>query len=876
MKMKRNEFYKNPMCRYSGSALILAVVLTSLLAVIGTMFLMIARVDKASTSSIAENKELDFAVESIVAKISQILTTDVPGVANAEYYDYPGQKDKWLACLEPYDDSGVYKWRHISDIYGKLGTQGKVDHLEAEIVDDYQVRDEIDDSNSSEFYLADADGDGVSDSVWVKLEDVKTSKGKDVYAAIRIIDNSAMINVNTAYKFDPDGSIDEIDGSSQMNINLLGLSERSTKNTLNQLKDERLGGELGASISDYKEDVVWRYNKPDGKYTPFDISDELKLRNRYLLNYNRMTSRIEELWENTYDGDPKMPRSLIRNNSISSPNDWFWYTNNSSPDIDKYDYRHISTTHNMDRIINPQGEKMVNVNTSGADSLYKALRQDINVPNVNDVAAQIAVNLRDYCDNDSNVAVLTLGVDKYYGFEQPCIYISELVHHFVTIDALTDAKSYAIELYKPYFEDMDPKNDWQLVIGGNPIPVNWGLGSRRFHVIRFEDPNALAPLINPVFNDIDPNDPNIPSDYNDLPQNAPVYGSHFRAGDLIELQRRVDDVNNVYITVDSKIVPDPNADWLTSFGSLYSMQRDIGLHKCVRRLWGRGLSSTLGGQNDFVSSDSIYIQAHPKNRWFTNIGEIGMVFRKNAYGIGPADTEATTRLNLSDPDYQNIFQYLTVFDSANDKIDNDGDGPKDTLDTSGPEWKIAGRININTAPWFVIAQLPWVSQRKGGYDEYNLAKAIVAYRDMLGDPCDPVNYSDRSSAISSELDPGINSSDIREGPGFASIGELNFVIDGDDDYSMRYYKLKTGDLGGYPDLSGGDGAADDFEERDIIFARISNLVTVRSDIFTAYILVRIGVDGPQKRMIAILDRSDVYSSGDKVKIVALHPVPDPR
>ncbi len=105
---------------------------------------------------------------------------------------------------------------------------------------------------------------------------------------------------------------------------------------------------------------------------------------------------------------------------------------------------------------------------------------------------------------------------------------------------------------------------------------------------------------------------------------------------------------------------------------------------------------------------------------------------------------------------------------------------------------------------------------------------------------------------------------------------MNFVIDGDDDYSMRYYKLKTGDLGGYPDLSGGDGAADDFEERDIIFARISNLVTVRSDIFTAYILVRIGVDGPQKRMIAILDRSDVYSSGDKVKIVALHPVPDPR
>ena len=77
-------------------------------------------------------------------------------------------------------------------------------------------------------------------------------------------------------------------------------------------------------------------------------------------------------------------------------------------------------------------------------------------------------------------------------------------------------------------------------------------------------------------------------------------------------------------------------------------------------------------------------------------------------------------------------------------------------------------------------------------------------------------------------------------------------------------------------LTPADGVADDFEERDVIFSRISNLVTVRSDVFTAYILVRIGPDGPQKRVIAILDRSNVYSSDDKVRVVALHPVPDPR
>ena len=84
-----------------------------------------------------------------------------------------------------------------------------------------------------------------------------------------------------------------------------------------------------------------------------------------------------------------------------------------------------------------------------------------------------------------------------------------------------------------------------------------------------------------------------------------------------------------------------------------------------------------------------------------------------------------------------------------------------------------------------------------------------------------------------------------------------------------------------PSQTEGDGAANDFEERDLIFARISNLVTVRSDVFTAYIVVRIGADGPQKRVVAVLDRSNVYPNGaggfnGRVKIRAVHPVPDPR
>jgi hypothetical protein len=101
------------------------------------------------------------------------------------------------------------------------------------------------------------------------------------------------------------------------------------------------------------------------------------------------------------------------------------------------------------------------------------------------------------------------------------------------------------------------------------------------------------------------------------------------------------------------------------------------------------------------------------------------------------------------------------------------------------------------------------------------------------------------------------------------------VIDASNDFnSMSYYQSGATLPSGL--LTPPDGTNDAFELRDAIFTRISNLVTVRSDVFTAYILVRIGQNGPQKRVIAIFDRSGVTPAGGKVKIVAIQQVPDPR
>jgi hypothetical protein len=76
--------------------------------------------------------------------------------------------------------------------------------------------------------------------------------------------------------------------------------------------------------------------------------------------------------------------------------------------------------------------------------------------------------------------------------------------------------------------------------------------------------------------------------------------------------------------------------------------------------------------------------------------------------------------------------------------------------------------------------------------------------------------------------------------------------------------------------AGAESIRNDIEERDWILSNLANKFTVRSDTFTAYILVRLGTDGPQRRMIAIFDRSQVWDMNDRPKLVALHPVPDPR
>jgi DNA uptake protein ComE-like DNA-binding protein len=849
----------------SASALILAVVLTSLLAIIGVMFVMIARVDKMATSAISENKELNSAVETVVAKISQELVLDVPGMPKGkkDYYDYPDANNAWLANLEPYEKTaGNYYWRQISDVTGFLNDKGfstqnvnvKPVGLSTMVyVHDYPVirvdsdgrfLDDKTGNIATDGVSADADGDGIADSKWVKLDNITSNKGKPIYAAIRIVDNGGMLNVNTARQFDPTSSVkNEIDGSSQMQINLFALAQRGTSNTIEQLDVARYGNEPH-DLNDYIRDVVWQYNEPNGRYTPFDISDELELRNRFLLEFEHIDTRIEkEVWTSAFTGKDYLHVPV--DGTSSNLNDWFGkaqYDLSEPNATENYSYRHIATTYNMDRIIDPNGVKMTNINSADVNALYNSIRKgllDTNYPDVNGVAARITVNIIDYRDGDSNVTVYTNNGKTYYGFEtQP--FISEIAAYIDKTDANKPNKNfYALELYNPFNKAVS-LNGFVLSIdnGGtniNTISLNGTIDANGYFVIfnssgKFTiDPKAgQQPAPTLIFSD------------NYVDTTNPPDGK-FDSWDNYSLTLKRTVGGSDIIILDFQ---DTNNAWFTPVGNAVYAQRDTSnWHIVYQKMNDVGSAGTLGALNPTSITGKNYNLSLANDK-FVTVGDIARVLT-----VGPSPdlndrigaklaaepNEESVRLNLQNAAFQQIFNYLTVFDPAvytwND--------PNET--------RIKGRININTAPWFVLAQLPWMQ-----YEDSNVAP--------------------RAKAISDYRDNTLH--------GFKSIGELMLVDKMWNLGSDNKNNLNTDTPKG-PDLTG-DTAKDDFEERDVIFARISNLVTVRSDVFTAYLLVRIGTDGPQKRVMAILDRSNVYydpvgkKEVGKVRIIALHPVPDPR
>ncbi len=1030
-----------------GSALILTVVLTSILAIVAVLFLLASRVETLSTSSLIDERDLNLAVDTIISKLSNELVLDTPGVAGQEYYDYPGDRDRWLASIEPYDDGGTYKWGQISDPTGYISRsipgvktswdtrEVPVKPLGSTVIKEYPEIT-LEDNGQLEQLWADADGDGIADSKWIELEDVMGSRGRKVYAAVRVIDNAGLLNVNTAYEFDENsGNILRVDGSRLYQINLSALARSPDTIAGITLKRSGMTYPTDAELEDYERYGAWSLADPCDDYTLFDISDELELRYRFLVSSPAIT-RIENAWEDTISEK----WTYVADRPYDARGNWGlteWENRVTDPCHAQFDRRHLLTAYSLDRIIAADANGlsnagMINVNfdpcdldriTNDYDELdsWRAARNfyvrcakclDPNLPvstrqRMKRKLGQLAVNLVDLRDFDTDVTTLCLGHpdwdadgdfginDYVYGLE-PFPVITRVAIRIDPNDPDFDPNdpndvqknSYAVELFNPFDREIPLDhplyNFWLSVTDFNAVPdpndpnAAQALLLNQFNLYGPSGPASLQPDDYLVLYNLDffNMDPTASMEFPELRFSSGYFVSDTNTGPTVDAnfvnahnlnikkvvgvrydETSVPATDVRYIYMDRQLMYsdwvrwDPNGE-PRFYGRPYNIETaawwdvvypqtarefgdvndpnapptasdiELGVHGYygymtdrpaidiavpygpgqnlrtvgdIARIWTVGPTDRIydpcDADNPTVSElfDPNLLDVGPidpndpndvndlsNTRFFRfieysrTVGE-KLLFASRARELGIVQDEDFIRLNLADPLYANLFQYITVFDPRVDGIDNDGDGTPDGTN----ELKVPGRININTAPYFVIEQLPWMTA--------DIAKAIVDYRDMRG------KYSNRRNALESELSGQLGyqiwrnylRDDYPEDCGFASIGELNLIADEGEPTSMWKYALEPGPLNSsFPDLTdayGSDDRADnDFEERDLIFARISNLATVRSDVFTAYILVRLGTDGPQKRVAAILDRSDVYRGADKVKAIAVHDVSYPK
>jgi len=915
---------------------------------------------------------------------------------------------------------------------------------------------------------ADADGDGVADSRWVRVNRMGPD-GKYLWAAVRIVDNGSMLNLNTAFR-NPDPAIvtngsPQWDGTQLSHINLGGIVKGL--DLLENLQGARYNfvnfpADM-PDITDYANDTLYetavslRILNPDltislnGFYTPFDITDELELRNRFFLFNEGVKSRFAMVWPVTLN--PQGGYGRFRP-YFDFADLVFWFDKASATnDLEYYSHRHFCTTYNFDRVLAPKGASPglfgsnwtgwsgggkfgefapicindINSSTAAvkpsekqvAAAMILGLDHDGQLaycPGYEDwynefskssgdypfswneadfrkyTGAMLGACLYDYVDTDHNITDLTTtDPNRYFGFESegPQVTITRLgISKFDPGPTLEDGDvetHYAVVLGNHSATRSADTIGWKLIVVRTGVDKEYRLPSLTI------DSDDVVAVIDQDFGATPPQE----GFYVGLFSTAGEFldnGFELEDGDLLVLlDENGCPLDKVKVDVDSDLDDgaQPVGD-ITQVDALFVWNTEdrvtdsqIGtldtITKNVIRVWDENLNDWDGPIEDDASdleeispwtgatvvniSLQNRLRVKTQNDNLANIGEISniigvgaMVYEHNdndtyyitnadlwkiyldAHGNDiPNENIELGRIDLGQGCFQGLTQYFTVFNPFSDSVDNDGDGLSDNpaidgLDNDGDglidgadpdetfndigsntEVAIAGRININTAPWFVIAQLPWINPE--------LAQAIVAYRDVTWDIGGVVNYGPRITGDPDLVDwntwiglepynfekprkfsMGYDSADpdINEMPGFRNSAELlnvtHLVNDTDTPplpatgyaalYDIRQYgrdedtgtPLNNNDIGdGDPGpVYDEDEVVNDLRERDIIFQRISNLVTVRSDVFTAYILVRLGRDGPQKRMIAIFDRSNVFDGNQRPQLVALHPVPDPR
>ncbi len=852
----------------------MVVGLLVMLAMIGTTFIIVANMDRRESRSIATAAPMKQVaggvLQQIRAKLAADLHIDIAGViygSAADYkqqVDYPHEDyDRHLASFDP--AAGGF-WKHLSNIYNRPAIE----------VEDILAWDPL---------LVDTDGYGWGDA---KLypSGVTNRAGQEYYVAVRIIDASGLMNINSAYSTSAavSGVVMPV-----TNISLEDLTNTATRDNVHEGNDRgtpapataddiigRNGGAgSGDNIATYNAHYVQRpLNPGSNAYRPFEMSDMLAL----TWGWNIPDTASGRLWEALkLDGTGQF--------DAAKP---YLTVHSASRDYIRRAVGIQNTTHR------------VNLNIAGFEDLFNAFynaipegivgfTDDDNARRV--VAAQLAVNVIDYRDDDETTYVPTpalmtsvkLSGVKLFGIErQP--FITELFYKVYKVSEAPDVynRYSAIELFNPYKTDISIVG-FKLTEGGTEKTptggwpdVNISPGRR---IVIVSD-NATIPV------------------HADVERVLVIPGLDLDKGIIIYRSRKSDGTGpasdkDVPLGDATVNVADPDL----GFSSMVVFQRDdVPSHAKYSidvtnsfndvdytNTDGGGMTAgntNLGKANDNYTCKAV-TDAKPtpvfvRNGNLINLGDVSRIFYVGPSSSGvPLDKAlALSPTNVSNGRLSTSGEILLGTDPQippacmlGDYMDVLAPDPN-----NGRPGTVYGRININTAPWQVIQHLPGISTMTtdiggGKMMRERIAKDIVAYRDLLNNALGGTDYS--ILVAPREIATGLVN--LREDEGFASPGEIAVPLakiitpmprNIYGNFAPNCYKITDSGTGD----DGLDEITDDLSKYEIYYSWLSNQITVRSDVYIAYIRVQVGGDpaptGPVRKYIAVIDRSNCTSIND--------------
>ncbi len=667
----------------------------------------------------------------------------------------------------------------------------------------------------------DNDKEGVSippeDSKWIYFP--ATDSSSDIrlpgnlrarYAVLITDDREARVNINVSGNKAGGGSHTSNEGWSTFEIDLSDLIQREVGNgttIANLIINARHGSDSNPGNA----------GDDDPGKIPDPQNDEID---------NDGDSSIDEAGEDTNEpnefnsispiGDD-VPFGLLSEAEIMGTSSYEsrlgeqFTTGGISPE-DQGAFKGYLTTYSADTIVCPEYQldgvgtstTMLNINALVNNGVYTDIQKverimdallagGITGSSAKDIERhQLAVNIKDFIDSDDTVTIYNDGIDDYYGIERTP-YINEVEAE--VSNPVSGVFGKYIELFNPYDTDISLAS-WTITgTTMPPIPLSGIIGSQTYFVIAdnvqayesdfdYEGGGTAADLYDPNVNILTTNGETLTlSDADDKTVQKTHYGNALGA---VTRTKQLNDPRPIPLTASA------SNPWEWSTGDETAGEENLA------SIFDPGDGSD--GWSDATWKPSFLIA----NRRFSNKGYIGFIHKGSEWSsVRVGDTPSYPI------DYLNLLEYITITDPSMDNIDNDGDSSKDSADTGsqtgdfdGPEYRIPGLINVNTAPTEVLASLP---DGSGG---------------TLG------------STIATEISGGSKP--------YESIGDLIDKVDG---------------ANGITDTS----ATYKWDEEKRLRA-ISNLITTRSNVFTVYVTAQITDEGQtsvfaEKRILAIVDRS---------------------